>query len=1801
MELGTAPFAPVASTSRVPYQADSPVVATSDAGEREEDDAASGGEQYWVTRTARAASEKGKGVKRARRQATASDDELAMVLSSARPADETLVSPSQLFRTTATKRKRTTPSPPRSPPLPLESLLPSPPRASSRTSPVPRRSSLSSSRKPRSPSPVTSTASDDILDAIAKPKATSSLRLPSSSPPARRSPTPRSRRRSTQTTISEIAPLASPEPVVPAGRSFRTRTAAQLKPFSTEQFRYTKTLLRNGWEGAVVAGPRAVELSADEIRRKKMHLAGKRKDDLGGWLVDEEEANQAPGQPVVARKDVSSQYSTPESEESEDGLTLLEREARRKDRMARAADSALGLPAKKRARTDASPRRRNGPSEIDRVGFNPDAPRGASKRTHRPLRQDDASSDDTPRPARRARAESEPPSSSPGTGKHRSRARAHADGRSKSRGKGRTSTTARADSEPPFPSPLRGGTKYGSKKKSTNPRKHTSRVVHHDMARPSKSVRARDGRAARSALDADILNIPDAIHLESDDSDAGEQGRGGDDGGGWDGESEGPSDEGEEEEGDSADEGEEGEEESPKARRSRLRLDAKRKRALGAMLPAVFFKKAKADLKLMEQEREMGFSSGSELNSGDEEANEVRRNRAKVRNVPRLLDEPMRFDGDAFTDESGEEPNRTDSEEEDVARAENDAVSSWLSNFAPRRGDGGKGHEGDIVDRFLKRARRPTKPKQAKKPASTRRKGAEAGPKHGTKGNAPGRNGARKTTGGAREPQRRRRPTKAVALDTAQSIFVFAGLGDLRDETSDDVIVVQPGLAGAPAAPPGSDRPIPTATNHTEEDEDSEIWATFGKFTPDFDIQRLPAGVQFASTESFVRNGHLYSLAYPDSASLTTCDAFGLVFDSAASASAIESTLPALVDAVYDAASSLTAGRDAPDPIAEASRALRFLGSFVSKTLSTVHSDEKHQFGSALATQIDHLEVRLDNLGSTEPRFRMTRLVLSWYAVDLTARLGAIGAVGGDARRLARLVRNVVRRLVQHGIDKTLRSLKAVMDPASPGGLVVSEPSTEIWLGLVTVATRPGERGDATFDETDLWDIVLEETTASLPAKAKNGGPIVGELVSLTAMTLCAISQFLPSGISVSTPRLAAFWPAMLRSLDPIKPSALAASDAKISSTALSRRDRYLWTLFARSLVFVERWGWKLDVKDDVLAKLYDLLAARRLANLSTEPVGDFPSFLQNLDEFGKITVDRSSDSAFTIFVKLVIAAVDNLPSETESDKRKRNAQLTRLAVRLAPMTTAWTRQSPELLKSDTILVNHYSLLLTLAVLHPAQAAQKVEQAAKLVTFAETDDQGRKTSIRAILYFALAFRHFDISLEPVLAWLARVVVQLKSEYIDIEKQRRNREGWMRKGDRAEVAQGAALWQRALLLTMSLRSIQVILRTKATGTAERTMPDPSLLHPAWTSQLLQSPLALDPMIGREILNTVDCFLDLRAAALAPTAQPTQAVLETQGESQDDYGMDEFDFEDPALNALLGIDGGGGAPSPSGTAEPAASGARAADERFAELVKSTLAPAFFHLVSNIYGIALGSSPTVGDRAHYAEAVVESWTRCLDVLVQHRLDSWTTYLRYGNYSFQRIADPMGRIDIGLFLAIRILRYDEATYTTCSEEMISIWFSTIVSSQLTSQHDLTRQLLNVADRSPLFDNAPFARSSSTGHYEVDQLELLDKRVDLLRIVFSNAAKIVASKPSTLTPSANLPLAKPVVFRFMRDLLPSLRNHLSAIRDDAPRRSYANLVREVLDVLGSAGTSTRTSRGPFDETTLPEIRTLRSAIAGLT
>lgn len=234
-------------------------------------------------------------------------------------------------------------------------------------------------------SPARSDGSDDVLDLVARrPRpvaaaaaALSPLSSPTPSPkistprdPAPASPQARNGKSPSPAARSSPRPPRSPSPEIPPDpdpplgrvRALRTRKPTQLRPYSLDQARYKIRLEKNGWEGAVVPLDRSAASSAretpEELKRRKELQALRPKNHLGGWLVSDEEeyleddegnAKWQVGGRGAALSHPSSSSMFDESLESEDGLTLLEREARRKERLDKAVAAGLVGNASKRS------------------------------------------------------------------------------------------------------------------------------------------------------------------------------------------------------------------------------------------------------------------------------------------------------------------------------------------------------------------------------------------------------------------------------------------------------------------------------------------------------------------------------------------------------------------------------------------------------------------------------------------------------------------------------------------------------------------------------------------------------------------------------------------------------------------------------------------------------------------------------------------------------------------------------------------------------------------------------------------------------------------------------------------------------------------------------------------------------------------------------------------------------------------------------------------------------------------------------------------------------------------------------------------------------------------------------------------------------------------------------------------------------------------------------------------------------------------------------------------------------------
>lgn len=889
---------------------------------------------------------------------------------------------------------------------------------------------------------------------------------------------------------------------------------------------------------------------------------------------------------------------------------------------------------------------------------------------------------------------------------------------------------------------------------------------------------------------------------------------------------------------------------------SKTKLGGKKKKALRSMMPAVFMKKAQADLKLMEQEALGGYASGSDQGSGDGLSDsstsdgartaarvaKLSKGRGIIKKGSKDLDGFINLDENIFTDESGDDGRlETIGESSSEEEEEIDTLPAWIKGYARPRRAAGK----DTVARFLQRAKTRVSSKSKSKSKSQSSSKANQILGASSKGKQDlhsksrqvsinGSNGRTRIDTRPIPTYNNRNSLKSIALDTDRALFQeVPSIG--KSSTADYVEVRLRNTTPVvlERLDPLDDVRSSTSVNIFE----TERWAAYSKFSHDFDIHKLPVGTQFPVT-SYVGSGHLYSVVSPlptnNRARFTR--AFEISFDSSIPAEELQLMLPNLCDAIYNV--TVEESDDTIHVDNSLSEVFKFLGNYLLEVLPSFDNSVLLQFSVSLSSQISQLKSRLDSYHSSltsESSITLNKklLLLSLYLVDITARIVRLNSINITYQDQFRdSIASLIRQLISHGPEHTTKSLKllAATEVESENQLIVHDTSVEAWLCLIGLALST-ESSLASFGPSEFWEMVSDTMIKSLPSSNLRS-PVGGEILSYTATMLCAISQFSSSGFCTSTPRLPAHWSILTRTLDLIQPASLSKSDHTISNAALARRDRYLWTLFARALVFAERWNWNISTKDDLVPKLFDLVNARRLSDLTIESDGDFPSFLAKIDQLDGSMILAKNDTLFVIFLKILIRTANDIPSEPVGDKRK---QLTRLFLRLTPMTTGpWTQLSVEINRGTSILINHYSLFMTFAALSPTSINQRLDQARRLLNLSEVNEAPRRTLIRAILYFTLIFRHNNISITTLVDWISTVAKQLRLEYVESERELlKKSRGNIRssEGLRAPEAGETALWNRAVLLSMVLRSVQVVVNAKkSTVNTDVAFPELELLQP-----------------------------------------------------------------------------------------------------------------------------------------------------------------------------------------------------------------------------------------------------------------------------------------------------------------------------------------------------------------------------------
>lgn len=652
--------------------------------------------------------------------------------------------------------------------------------------------------------------------------------------------------------------------------------------------------------------------------------------------------------------------------------------------------------------------------------------------------------------------------------------------------------------------------------------------------------------------------------------------------------------------------------------------------------------------------------------------------------------------------------------------------------------------------------------------------------------------------------------------------------------------VAGPRLPAAQYAAPPTRLPSPPVRPQGLGQPEGVPWGAYESFSLDFDIRPLPAGLTFPP-ESEIRQGRLEDflgllrtsvdqLPPPLPAAIYV---FGIQLDPAMALTEFQQVFSILVDQLYECtdAAGLEVAAAAVDVkrettvLEDAWEATRFTCAFV--TARQADTDFEILLFAPVFDTIDHLLERLEPLTTPTTVIGEAKLFfhLHWFALELLVRFSLVSASVAEQVKdsLLKVAEVLVRRLLEYGFNRTVKSVKtAVMTAADDG--CVGDYTAELWVALVHVFNQLSAVPGALPLEATLSSLIIAASeSTTLPTQ----GLLAAERTWYLVQGLSAISQFTAAGRVYPRCTLPAQWPLVVHAISAVKLESDPVTDRVASSTALVKRDKYVWTVLGRCHLLASRWGWRFDVQDTLLGVLCQkIFKSRGFVKLYSDPTSDFPLFLRESNQTLVEAVDPEGDSAFDVFLKLLHIAVRDF-GRSAADGRVHAKQAERAVSRLLAISapvgrTSFTRKTPPTLRELSTLINRYSFTMVAVFLSPSadNAAHSLRLSQSFLDFDAADFKSRKICIRAAMYVAVLYQHFALELSPIADWLGHMAETLLREHALVA----------RPAPAANLTALPPLSEIVWCLSMILGSIRHIIESRGMdGQALIAYPDPALLH------------------------------------------------------------------------------------------------------------------------------------------------------------------------------------------------------------------------------------------------------------------------------------------------------------------------------------------------------------------------------------
>jgi hypothetical protein len=441
----------------------------------------------------------------------------------------------------------------------------------------------------------------------------------------------------------------------------------------------------------------------------------------------------------------------------------------------------------------------------------------------------------------------------------------------------------------------------------------------------------------------------------------------------------------------------------------------------------------------------------------------------------------------------------------------------------------------------------------------------------------------------------------------------------------------------------------------------------------------------------------------------------------------------------------------------------------VSWTLASAEGNHAHLIRTAsleyTGSLVARIDTTLEDSGDGARTLSSAIFCLHWFAVELLVR-ACWGATDEDLLiSVSSRVIGMANRLLQVGSLATV--LHAIANHESLDDFSLYPCVAELWICLVHLGTLRGRALGAPRNFPPIVEILQNCPAAA--ESSKQGGVKASEDIWCTLFGLCALSQFSAHGVSTSSARMSTSWKLVLLALDHIRLVADPQVDNGLSSRSLSHRDAYIRLIVSRCLILHQRWSWRLDLDDEASAVLFrrlvEIFKSRKFADLRGELAG-FAAFVQENDA-SLLVVPASTDSAFTIFLKLIYASAQQMKTSLREDEYLGRTK--KLLSLVTPVGSVQLQLNALRSPFDTqlsMLYNRFSsLALAIRILPSADnVLHRVSLARHYVDFVKAATATRSVCICAANFLALQALDMALPISPALKWASEMAQILIAEF-----------------------------------------------------------------------------------------------------------------------------------------------------------------------------------------------------------------------------------------------------------------------------------------------------------------------------------------------------------------------------------------------------------------------------------------------------